>query len=28
VWWRKTRETTAGTCDGARGAVRHEGLVW
>jgi hypothetical protein len=28
VRWRKTRETTAGSCDGACRAIRHEGLVW
>jgi hypothetical protein len=28
VRWRKTRETTASSCDGARRAIRHGGLVW
>jgi hypothetical protein len=27
VRWRKTRETTVGSCDGACRAIRHEGLV-
>jgi hypothetical protein len=28
VRWRKTRETTTGSCDGACRAIRHEGPVW
>jgi hypothetical protein len=28
VRWRKTRETTTGSCDGACKAIRHEGLMW
>jgi hypothetical protein len=28
VQWRKTRETTTGSCGGACKAIRHEGLVW
>jgi hypothetical protein len=28
VRWRKTSETTAGSCDGACRAIRHDGLVW